>query len=38
MKMETSISAEVSGKVAKLCVQPGDTVDAKDLLIELEPQ
>jgi len=38
MKMESSISIDVSGTVIKLNIQPGDTVDAKDLLVEVEPQ
>ncbi len=38
MKMESSISTDVSGKVIKLNIQPGDTVDAKDLLVEIEPR
>lgn len=36
MKMESSIHAEQGGKVAKIHVEPGVSVDAKDLLIELE--
>jgi pyruvate carboxylase len=33
MKMETSVRAERDGTVAAVYVQPGDQVDAKDLLI-----
>lgn len=36
MKMETVITAERDGKVAKVLVAPGDRVEPKDLLIELE--
>jgi pyruvate carboxylase len=35
MKMETSVRAEVDGKVAEVLVKPGMQVDAKDLLIVL---
>lgn len=35
MKMETSLSAEVSGIVDELFASPGDEVDAKDLLLTL---
>ncbi|WP_038037126.1 pyruvate carboxylase [Thermopetrobacter sp. TC1] len=36
MKMETAIHTETDGKVARVLVHPGQQVDAKDLLIELE--
>ncbi len=36
MKMETIISAEKSGMIKKLHVNPGDNVETKDLLIEIE--
>jgi len=36
MKMETSIHADQSGVVKKIHVEPGSSVDAKDLLVELE--
>ncbi|NNC38491.1 MAG: pyruvate carboxylase [Hyphomonadaceae bacterium] len=36
MKMETSIHADHSGTVKKVHVEPGASVDAKDLLIEIE--
>ena len=37
MKMETAIRAERDAQVTALLVAAGDSVDAKDLLIELEP-
>lgn len=36
MKMETSIHADGTGIVKKVHVEPGSSVDAKDLLVELE--
>ncbi|MEL7451576.1 MAG: biotin/lipoyl-containing protein, partial [Pseudomonadota bacterium] len=36
MKMETAITAERDGKVARIVAPVGSQVDAKDLLIELE--
>ncbi|HHS82677.1 MAG TPA: pyruvate carboxylase subunit B, partial [Devosia sp.] len=36
MKMETAIHAECDGEVGEILVQPGDQVDAKDLLIRLQ--
>ena len=36
MKMETGIHAERDAKVKAVHVAPGDQIDAKDLLIELE--
>jgi pyruvate carboxylase len=36
MKMETGLYADRAGTV-KLHVQPGAQVDAKDLLVELQP-
>jgi pyruvate carboxylase len=35
MKMETAIVAERDATVARVLVQPGDRVEAKDLLVEL---
>ena len=37
MKMQTTVYAPVTGKVAKRLVQVGETVDAKDLLMILDP-
>jgi pyruvate carboxylase len=37
MKMETALRATRDGKVKAIHVKVGDAVDAKDLLIELEP-
>ena len=37
MKMETAIRTERDGKIVELLVGAGDNVDAKDLLIELDP-
>ncbi|PHR55826.1 MAG: pyruvate carboxylase [Robiginitomaculum sp.] len=37
MKMETSIFAQKDGKVTQLCVDVGDSIDAKDLLMIVEP-
>lgn len=37
MKMETLIYADHDAKVKRILVAPGDRIDAKDLLIELEP-
>jgi pyruvate carboxylase len=36
MKMQTSINAPVAGRVTKLLVQPGQTVEPKDLLLVIE--
>jgi len=36
MKMETGISAENGGLVKAVHVRPGDQIDAKDLLVEME--
>jgi pyruvate carboxylase len=36
MKMQTTVSAPVSGKVVKKLVAPGEQVDAKDLLLVIE--
>jgi pyruvate carboxylase len=33
MKMETAVRAEHDGVVAEVLAQPGETVDAKDLLL-----
>jgi pyruvate carboxylase len=35
MKMQTAIRAEVAGEVAEVLARPGQTVDAKDLLVVL---
>ena len=37
MKMETSVFSSIAAKVGKIHVEPGDTVEAQDLLISLEP-
>jgi pyruvate carboxylase len=37
MKMETSVRAERDGVVAEVVAKPGQAVDAKDLLVVLEP-
>jgi pyruvate carboxylase len=37
MKMETSVRAERDGVVAEVVTKPGQAVDAKDLLLMLEP-
>jgi pyruvate carboxylase len=37
MKMETGLYADKAGTVKALHVSPGAQVDAKDLLVELEP-
>jgi pyruvate carboxylase len=36
MKMETTLYAEVAGKVTEVAVRPGTQVDGGDLLIRLE--
>ena len=36
MKMETTVFAEADGTVAKIHVSPGDEVETKDLLLEIE--
>ena len=36
MKMETVVTAPVSGRVAQLTVASGDDVQAGDLLVELQ--
>jgi pyruvate carboxylase len=35
MKMQTVVRAEVAGVVAEMLARPGQTVDAKDLLVVL---
>jgi pyruvate carboxylase len=35
MKMETMLTAEGDGTVRAVHVKPGDTIQAKDLLVEL---
>jgi pyruvate carboxylase len=35
MKMQTVVRAEVAGEVAEVVARPGQTVDAKDLLMVL---
>jgi pyruvate carboxylase len=37
MKMETSVSSPVNARVKEVHVQPGAAVDARDLLVTLEP-
>jgi pyruvate carboxylase len=37
MKMETSVRAERDGVIAQVVARPGQSVDAKDLLLVLEP-
>ena len=36
MKMQTTVYAPVSGRIAQRLVQVGDTVEAKDLLVVIE--
>ena len=36
MKMETSINAEVEGKVLEIHVKPGSQVETGDLLVRME--
>ncbi|MCH7555170.1 MAG: pyruvate carboxylase, partial [Proteobacteria bacterium] len=38
MKMETTVFAEADGTVAAIHVAPGDEVETKDLLLEIEPR
>jgi len=35
--METAVRAEAEGEVAEVAVRPGQSVDAKDLLVVLRP-
>jgi len=35
MKMETAIHADIGGNIAAIHVNPGDQIDAKDLLVEI---
>ena len=35
MKMQTLITASIEGKVARVLVKPGDTLERGDLLVEL---
>ena len=37
MKMETSVSSPLNARVKEVHVHPGTSVDAKDLLVTLEP-
>ncbi|HYC08096.1 MAG TPA: pyruvate carboxylase [Steroidobacteraceae bacterium] len=37
MKMETAVRAEAEGEVAEVAVRPGQSVEAKDLLVVLRP-
>ncbi len=37
MKMETTLYAEIDGKVAKIVAEAGARVEAKDLLIAIDP-
>jgi pyruvate carboxylase len=36
MKMQTTVSSPVAGKVTKILVQPGQSVEPKDLLVVIE--
>ncbi|MEM9705705.1 MAG: pyruvate carboxylase, partial [Pseudomonadota bacterium] len=36
MKMEVKVAAETDGVVARVCVEVGDRIDAKDLIVELK--
>jgi pyruvate carboxylase len=36
MKMQSTVYAPVSGKVARRLVQPGQTVETKELLLVIE--
>jgi pyruvate carboxylase len=36
MKMETALHAPRSGTIAEVLVSPGNSIDAKDLLVVLE--
>jgi pyruvate carboxylase len=36
MKMQTSVTAPIGGKVTKLLVSPGQSVEPKDLLAVIE--
>ena len=36
MKMETTVSSEVEGRVAEVLVKPGSQVEAGDLLLRIE--
>jgi pyruvate carboxylase len=36
MKMQTTVYAPIEGKVKKLLVESGNTVDTKDLLLIIE--
>ena len=37
MKMQSTVYAPVGGKVTQLLVSPGQQVEAKDLLLVIEP-
>jgi len=37
MKMQSNIYAPIAGRVAKLLVAPGQSVEAKDLLVTIAP-
>ena len=37
MKMQTTIYAPVDGVVDEICVQNGDAVESKDLVMKLRP-
>ncbi|HLZ12030.1 MAG TPA: biotin/lipoyl-containing protein, partial [Candidatus Acidoferrum sp.] len=37
MKMQSNIYAPIAGRVAKLLVVPGQSVEAKDLLVTIAP-
>jgi biotin carboxyl carrier protein len=38
MKMETNVTAPISGRIAKIVVPPGTRVEAGDLLLEIEAE
>jgi pyruvate carboxylase len=38
MKMQTTVYAPAAGKITQLAVQPGQNVEAKDLLLVIEEQ
>jgi pyruvate carboxylase len=38
MKMQSTVYAPVSGKIAQVLTQVGQSVEAKDLLVVIEPR
>ncbi|MCA9011904.1 MAG: biotin/lipoyl-binding protein, partial [Planctomycetaceae bacterium] len=38
MKMETTITADLDGKIREVLVQPGKRVETGDLLVVIEPE